>query len=43
MSFTINAQNIFEYEKEIENKHDYTSEEIEIINTEENLKLYGVL
>lgn len=43
VSFFLNAQNIFEYEKEINNSENYDFKEIEFQNQEENIKLSGTL
>lgn len=44
LSFPIlNSQVIFNHEREINNKENYLEREIEIINSEENIKLYGTL
>ncbi|WOD44725.1 alpha/beta fold hydrolase [Hwangdonia lutea] len=44
LSFSfLNAQNIFEYEREIVNKEKYDFQEIEFENIEENIKLSGTL
>lgn len=41
--FISNAQNIFEYEKEISNSENYDFNEIEFQNQDENIKLSGTL
>lgn len=42
-SLMLNSQNIFEYEREISNPENYFHKEFEVINTQDNIKLYGNL
>ncbi len=42
-SLMLNSQNIFEYEREISNPENYIHKEFEVINTQDNIKLYGTL
>lgn len=42
-SFSANSQNVFEYEKEINNNEDYDFKEINFLNHDDNITISGTL